>query len=522
MSAMLEAASNSIITAQKFACLRSENDALREEVQALKHQLAWFKRQLFGIKSEKRLIDDPAQSGLLFDALPESDEPAPTEQVSYTRRKGAKERGDAVTDSGLRFNDDVPVEVIHVSDPDIQAIPAEHREVIDEKVTRRLAQRPGSYVVLEYRRAVVKDKRDAQIHTPPAPANVLEGSLADVSFLAGMLIDKFCDHLPLYRQHQRLTRSGITVSRSTLTQQLERTIALLKPIHDAQLKHILQSKVLAMDETPIKAGRSKPGKMKQTWFWPTYGECDEVCFIHSPSRGSQVVVETLGEHFDGTLVSDGHSAYTCYADKRPAVTHANCWAHARRKFEAAVNDDPKTAGQVLELIGGLYRIEEQIRTNDLQGQAKLDWRTRHSLPVVKDIWAWCDRQRQRMDLVKSSPLLKALGYALGRQAALEVFLGDPDVPIDTNHLERALRPIPMGRKNWLFSWSEVGARHIGVIQSLLVTCRLHEVNPYTYLVDVLQRISQHPASRVDELVPRVWKEKFADDPLVSDLNRVSQ
>ncbi len=110
----------------------------------------------------------------------------------------------------------------------------------------------------------------------------------------------------------------------------------------------------------------------------------------------------------------------------------------------------------------------------------------------------------------------------GRQAALEVFLGDPDVPIDTNHLERALRPIPMGRKNWLFSWSEVGAQHIGIIQSLLVTCRLHEVNPYTYLVDVLQRIDQHPASRVDELVPRVWKEKFASNPLVSDLQKASQ
>mgnify|MGYP000750278844 CR=1 FL=1 len=146
---MLEATSNSTITAQEHACLRRENEALREEVQALKHQLAWFKRQLFGVKSEKRLIDDPAQAGLLFDALPESDEPVVTEQVSYTRRKGVKNRGDAVTDSGLRFNDDVPVEVIHVKDPQIEAIPEAHREVIDEKVSHRLAQRPGSYVVLE-------------------------------------------------------------------------------------------------------------------------------------------------------------------------------------------------------------------------------------------------------------------------------------------------------------------------------------------------------------------------------------
>ena len=519
---MPEAAKNAPVTQQQYAQLRAAYDELQQEHQAVKQQLAWLKRQVFGRRSEKRLIDQSSHSGLLFDALPEPQEPSSTEQVSYTRRKGAKDRGDAVTDSGLRFNDDVPVEVIHVKDPEIDAIPEEHREVIDEKVTHRLAQRPGSYVVLEYRRPVVKDKRNERIHSTPAPANVLDSSLADVSFLVGMLIDKFCYHLPLYRQHQRLSASGITLSRSTLTQQVERAIALLKPIYDAQLEHILLSKVLAMDETPIKAGRGKPGKMKQTWFWPVYGQADEVCFIHSPSRGTKVVVESLGEHFDGTLVTDGHSAYDSYAKKCPAVTQANCWAHARRKFEAALKDDPQAVGQALELIGQLYRVEEHIRKKGLQDQAKLDWRTQHSIPIVKDFWAWCDQQRQRMDLTRSSPLLKALGYVAGREAALEVYLCDPEVPIDTNHLERAIRPIPMGRKNWLFSWSEVGARHIGVIQSLLVTCRLHDVNPYIYLVDVLQRISEHPASRVSELTPRVWKDTFASNPLVSDLQRVSQ
>lgn len=522
MQPMAKADTDSVISAHQYAKVQAENDALRDELEAAKQQFAWLQRQVFGRKSEKRLIEQPSHSGLLFEAVPESDKPAPTEPISYTRRKGSKDRGDAVTDSGLRFNEDVPVEVIHVEDPQVEAIPEAHRELIDEKVTRRLAQRPGSYVVLEYRRPVVKDKRNERIHTTPAPANVLDNSLADVSFLAGMLIDKFCYHLPLYRQHQRLAMSGITVSRSTLTQLVERAVALLKPIYDAQLKHILLSKVLAMDETPIKAGRGKPGKMKQAWFWPVYGQDDEVCFIFSPSRGSQVVVDALGEHFSGTLVTDGHSAYTCYADKRPAVTPANCWAHARRKFEAALKSESKAAGQALDLIGQLYKIEQQIRKKALTGEQKLAWRSQHSLPVVKGFWSWCDQQHQRMDLAKSSPLLKALGYVAGRQAALEVFLGDPDVPIDTNHLERALRPIPMGRKNWLFSWTEIGARHIGVIQSLLATCRLHEVDPYAYLVDVLQRIDEHPASRVDELVPRVWKETFAGDPLLSGLQRISQ
>jgi transposase len=119
--------------------------------------------------------------------------------------------------------------------------------------------------------------------------------------------------------------------------------------------------------------------------------------------------------------------------------------------------------------------------------------------------------------VKSNPLSKALACAMKREQALNVFLSDPGVPPDTNHLERALRVIPMGRRNWLFSWTETGAEHVGIIQSLLVTCKLHDVNPYEYLVDVLQRVSVHPASRVEELTPRLWKEYFADNPLRSDL-----
>ncbi|MFT6915610.1 MAG: transposase, partial [Motiliproteus sp.] len=144
---------------------------------------------------------------------------------------------------------------------------------------------------------------------------------------------------------------------------------------------------------------------------------------------------------------------------------------------------------------------------------------KHSKPVVDNFFEWCDKQIRRGDLTPSNPLSKALGYVMKREAALRVFLEDPDVPLDTNHLERTLRPTPMGKKNWLFCWTELGAEHVGIIQSLISTCKLHDINPYTYLTDVLLRISEHPASRVEELTPRVWKEKFADQPLRSDLYR---
>ena len=271
-----------------------------------------------------------------------------------------------------------------------------------------------------------------------------------------------------------------------------------------------------MDETPIKASRKKKGQMQSAWYWPIYGEDDELCFTWSSSRGSAHIEQQLAG-FEGVLLSDGYAAYDRYAKNKPQITQAQCWAHTRRYFERAHKSDP-AAQEALTLIGGLYRVEQQIREKGLEGQAKLDYRSRHALPIAEAFFAWCHQQRQRIDLLNTDPLAKALVYADNHQEQLKVYLGDPEVPIDTNHLERALRVIPMGRKNWLFCWSEVGAKHVGIIQSLLTTCRLHNVDPYTYLVDVLQRVALHPARNVIELTPRVWKERFADNPLRSDLD----
>ncbi|MCB0627794.1 MAG: IS66 family transposase [Saprospiraceae bacterium] len=507
-----------VVDPQRYAQLRAEYERLREDYDALKQQLEWFQRQLFGRKSEKRLIDNPDQLDLghLLGDAPSPPEPPATEKITYTRRKGKQRRDEDLTDRGLRFDERVPIESIELSAPQLQGPHADQYEIIDYKVTRRLAQRPGSYVVLEYRRPVIRDKRRSSLMEVPAPSAVFDNTLADVSLLAGLLVDKFLYHLPLYRQHQRLCDAGITLSRSTLTNYVQRAIALLSPIVEAQWQHILQSRVLAMDETPIKAGKAGKGKLKQGWYWPVYGEEDEICFTFSHSRGQAHVVQQLGE-FSGTLLSDGYGAYDAYARQRP-VTQAQCWAHTRRYFERALDSEAVAAGQALERIGGLYQVEAQIRERELTGQAKLDYRRDHALPIVEAFFAWCHRQRQRTDLVNSAPLAKALVYAQNHAAQLRVYLSDPAVPIDTNHLERALRVIPMGRKNWLFCWSEVGAEQVGIIQSLLTTCRLHDVDPYAYLVDVLQRIALHPAREVEQLTPRCWKALYADNPLRSDLD----
>ena len=307
---------------------------------------------------------------------PPSLDDVPKQTVTYERR--AKVRDAAVTDSGLRFGSDVPVQTIEVTDPAIKAIPEDQREVIGEKVSYRLAQQPGSYVVLKYVRKAVKRIDTGTILTAPAPANVLERSAADVSFLAGMLIDKFSYHLPLYRQHQRLRDSGIELSRSTLIHWTSRAIDLLAPITAAQSAHVLTSRVLAMDETSIKAGREAKGKMRTGWLWPVYGDSDEIVFHYAPSRAHRHVHAFLGQ-FRGTLLSDGYEAYAAYAGQRPGeVTHAQCWRHTRRGFERANDGDPEAVAEALAMIGAMYGHEKQIRAGGLAGDDKRAYRQTHN------------------------------------------------------------------------------------------------------------------------------------------------
>lgn len=275
-----------------------------------------------------------------------------------------------------------------------------------------------------------------------------------------------------------------------------------------------------MDETPIKAGRTGPGKLRSAYFWPLYGERDEVSFLYFPTRAARNVEDALGlsPPEKSVLLSDGYSAYSHYA-RKTGITHAQCWTHTRRLFFEAQKIEPERAAHALDLIGKIYQVEAKIREFDLRGPAKRAYRITHARPLVTQFFAWIGVQFDHQGLLPSSPLTKAMAYARERRTGLEVFLDDPDVPADTNHLERALRVIPMGRKNWNFCWTEIGAEYVGVIQSLVVTCRLHDIDPYDYLVDVLQRISEHPASKVEQLTPRLWKQQCAANPLRSDLHK---
>jgi len=253
--------------------------------------------------------------------------------------------------------------------------------------------------------------------------------------------------------------------------------------------------------------------MHQGYFWPIFGEEREICFTYAASRARREIERLLAESFEGTLLTDGYGAYAAFCRANEAIVHA------RRKFVEARDDEPVLCDRMLDLIGALYGVEREIREGGLETGDALARRRSDSVPIVEAIFALAAEHRADPALLPSSPFSKALQYLENRSGELKVFLADAAVLIDTNHLERGIRPIAMGRRAWTYCWTELGAEHVGVIQSLISTCRLYKVDPYTYLVDVLQRVGTHPAKEVIELTPRVWKRRFGDDPLRSDLAR---
>jgi transposase len=510
----------------EILALLVQQRALQEQNAALKRQVEWFQRQLFGRKSEKRLREpDPDQltlAGMLTTPVVTADQPPPpTETVKAYRRRFRFTGTDGPDESELRFDDSVPIQEILLANPEVKDLPPDAYEVISEKVTYRLAQRPGAYVILKYRRPVIKRKDTEVLSCPPAPPAVFEKGFPEVSLVANLLIDKFVYHLPLYRQHQRLQQAGIRLSRSTLTHWVQRAADLLEPIYDALLSSILQSWLLLMDETPLKAGRREKGKLHRGYLWPIYGDQEEVAFPFSASRAQAVVREALGT-FCGVLLTDGYSVYERFAQKTTAILHALCWSHARRQFEKAQGAEPRLVAAALDQIAELYKEEAKIRVLGLEGVAKLVRRGEYTKPLVDAFFAWLKRTVITEVILPTNPFGQAARYALEREAGLRVFLANPDVPLDTNQLEREIRPVALGRKNWLFCWTEVGARQVGIIYSVLTSCRLQGVDPYSYLVDVLQRVDTHPALEVHLLIPRLWKQHFAEHPLRSDLDCLSQ
>lgn len=424
------------MTPEEVASLLLKVRELEAQVEDKDAFIRWLQAQVFGPKSERRLLEELAPQEQLWlgeQMLEPTENPPPPEVTvaAYERKqRGQKktELSNECSSSRLKFDDTVPVEEIRVEDLELAKRDPEQVEFIGEKVTHRLAQR-SSYIVLKYVRQVWRDKGDDEVHKVPAPAAIIDRSLADVSFLAELAIEKCCFHLPLYRQHQRLTQNGIHIKRSTLTRLLQRVAELLEPIYGAQLSSVLQSQVVAMDESPTPAGRGKK-KMKKGYYWALYGDQDEVCFLFSPSR-AKAVIDSVLDNFEGTLLSDGYRAYELFAEKRPEVTLAGCWAHTRRHFLKAEKVEPEKCRWVLRQLQELYKIEEKARGKPKKLKTLRD---QNSRPIVDALFEYLQSELERTALLPSNPWVKAVEYAMKRKQALLAFLDNPEVAIDTNHL----------------------------------------------------------------------------------------
>lgn len=492
----------------------------RARIEHLEALIEWFKTAVFGKRSEIRALKNLSiadQLWLGMELLPVPEEPPPktTTVREHERQQRKKPTTPKPDDASIRFGPEVPVKVIEREDPSAADIPPEQRELIGVEVVRKLAQQ-SSYLVLEYRTKKYKNKETGEISAPTAPPSVIPGSIADVSFLAGILVDKFLHHLPLYRLHERLLHAGITVSRGNLTRLVHRLAELLEPIYDALRSSVLLSPIVAADESPTPAGRrqgvkNQPGKMRQGYFWAFYGCRQELFFHFSPSR-SRVVLDDLLKDFTGVLLTDGYAAYESFIEGRTQITHAQCWTHSRRNFIQAGQIAPQQTEQVLKAIQQLYLVEKEAPLGS-EELGKL--RQRKSAQIVDALFSYLDKQVAESVFLPSNAFHKAAQYVLNRREPLSAFLDNPNIPLDTNHVERSIRPTVIGRKNWLFNFTETGARSAAIFYSLLQSCVAAGVHPTTYLIDVLQRIDTHPAQKVALLTPRLWKEHFAANPLRS-------
>jgi hypothetical protein len=339
----------------------------------------------------------------------------------------------------------------------------------------------------------------------PAPARLIEGGLPTEATVAQVLVSKYADHLPLYRQAQIYARQGITLDRSTLADWVGRAAFLLRPVHDRLLTRLKESAKLFADETTAPVldpgrGRTKTG---QLWAYARddrpWGGSDPpgVAYVYAPDRKAERPITHLAE-FTGILQVDGYGGYRALAE-RGNVRLAFCWAHVRRRFyELAAAGPAPIASEALERIAGLYAVEGEIRgrTAAERRAARQD----KSRPIIDGLEPWL---RAKLALIsQKTKLAEAIRYALSRWEGLTRFIDDGRIDIDSNVVERAIRPIALNRKNALFAGSDGGGEHWAVIASLIETCKLTGVEPHAYLADVITRIvNGHPNSQIDDLLP---------------------
>jgi transposase len=483
---------------KEIEILRSSLLAERNKNTDLRFQLDQLRRNIFGHKSERFVPENPAQLSLDFCLGEEVPVVPQKEEIAYTRLK--KEKKAATPNVRLAIPAHLP-RVIEIIEP--ENLP-EGSKKIGEEITEVMEITPARIYV----RCIIRPKyalpQEKGIEIAYLPSLPLPKSNAGSSLIAHLIVNKYVNHLPFYRQVQMFKRDGVDLAESTINNWFAKTADLLEPLYDRIWKHIREGDHIFADESTIQVlNVDKPGGSVKGYFW-LFKMLDPgmvLFYYNKGSRGYHILHEVL-PGFQGAVQCDGYGAYN-ELDNIKGIVTIGCWAHARRKFEQALENDPVPARYAMLKIQELYAIERKATEGNFTYDQIKGLREKESYPILKEFETWLLDTAQTV--LPKSPIGKAIFYTYGIYRKLIRYTMDGRYHIDNNQAENSVRDLALGRKNYLFCGNHQAAERTAIIYSLMASCKVNDVNPQEWLTDVLNRIQDYNFQKLDELLPHQWK-----------------
>lgn len=503
--------------------LRKENDSLQKEISFLNESIDWLKRQLFGKRSEKTAPDSNEEQLYLkgFEPQNETSGDEETITVQYQRKRKPSRTGQ----NKVKVPPNLPVERVEIDLPESEKkCPTTGKALvkIGEEITRKLSFRPAQYYIKEIARPKYGLPNAEGVVYADLPEGIIGRCLADESLLADVLVRKFVDHMPLYRIEESMKRDGIHIPRQLLSQWVLAAGKALFPLWNKMRQSILASQNIFIDETPIKLLAPGEKKTQTGYMWVIAGgaSADPPYRVYSFHRNRQHKnAEKLLKNYKGTFHSDKYGAYEKIAACIKRLW-CPCWAHIRRKFFEAQSGDQELKNWVLRKIRYLFMLERVAWARSEEERLRI--RSEKEIPIIDELIKRVKDSLTNGKILPKSKLSSALNYFHGLIPYLKNYTKSPWARLDNNVAERAIRPLALGRKNWLFVGSACGGEAAGVVLSLAQTCRALEINPREYLEDVMRRLMSHPINKIEELLPDQWAdESKAEKPDSVPLRRSS-
>lgn len=474
---------------------------LLDEVQQLRWRIAQLQKQLYGPSSERQLGQRLSKEQILLSLFPPPAQPAAIQQVLVPLKGSSSEP--RVRRQPVAKVLETLTERIEPQEKLCPKCGQAKCEIGCEK-TERFEYVPARVI----RHEIVRPKLacpcgQGGVSIAPLPAQVIEQGQAGASLVAHVMLSKYDDHLPLYRQQQQFLRLGVNFARQTLCDWVEKGAEWLQAIVREMNGELLAGDYLQVDETPVRVMDPEvQGKCATGWLWVKGVPGGDVVFEFHPGRGQEYARELVG-NFKGYLQRDGYSAYGALARTDNRLIPVGCWGHARRKFVEAAELECAEAMELLTEIGRLYLIERHARDECLKPEARWKLRQQLAKPLLEALPSRLEAIRQKY--LPQSPLGKAIRYTLGEWQALTRYLEEGRLEIDNNLTENAIRPSAVGKKNWLFIGHPEAGWRSAVIYSVIVSCRRRGIDPWQYLSDVLQRLPAMNQSQIASILPARWK-----------------